>query len=182
MSFGSARSVKLSYKKLKHHAFTVTGGTVQKAQRMAKPSNIRWRITVLPDSDLAVQVLLPRDDAVRVAGRHLRQWEEVLQPAGADRRRSGGIGNGTRRGNPTVMAYRHGNTGRILNPNDGMTQKPTEDTDQSVLRAPGKPGAHNIRMTGLDQQPHFHPSPKGKAPSEVVSKMNKNQICTKNPD
>ena len=50
---------KLSYKKLKHHAFTVTGGTVQKAQRMAKPSNIRWRITVLPDSDLAVQVLLP---------------------------------------------------------------------------------------------------------------------------
>ena len=54
-----SEEVKLSYKKLKDHAFTVTGGTIQKAQRMAKPSNIRWRITVLPDSGSPIHVLLP---------------------------------------------------------------------------------------------------------------------------
>ena len=54
-----SEELKLSYKKLKDHAFTVTGGTIQKAQRIVKPSNIRWRITVLPDSDSPVHVLLP---------------------------------------------------------------------------------------------------------------------------
>ena len=54
-----SEELKLSYKKLKNHAFTVTGGTVQKAQRIEKPSNIRWRITVVPDSDSPVHVLLP---------------------------------------------------------------------------------------------------------------------------
>ena len=54
-----SEELKLSYKKLKNHAFTVTGGTVQKAQRIEKPSNIRWRITVVPDSDSPVHVILP---------------------------------------------------------------------------------------------------------------------------
>ena len=54
-----SEELRLSYKKLKNHAFTVTGGTIQKAQRIEKPSNIRWRITVLPDSDLPVHVFLP---------------------------------------------------------------------------------------------------------------------------
>ena len=40
----------LSYKTLKLHAFNVTGGSVEKAQRKNKPSNISWRITVAPDS------------------------------------------------------------------------------------------------------------------------------------
>ena len=30
------------------HSFTVSGGTVRKAQRLERPSNIRWRITVEP--------------------------------------------------------------------------------------------------------------------------------------
>ena len=40
----------LSYVTLKFHAFNVTGGSVEKAQRKNKPSNISWRITVAPDS------------------------------------------------------------------------------------------------------------------------------------
>ena len=44
---------------LKFHAFDVTGGEVLKAQRMDKPSNIRWLITVTPDSNGDVTVVLP---------------------------------------------------------------------------------------------------------------------------
>ena len=40
----------LSYKTLRDHAFNVTGGSVEKAQRTDKPSNIPWRITVKPTS------------------------------------------------------------------------------------------------------------------------------------
>ena len=49
----------LSYETLKFHAFSVTGGEVLKAQRMDKPSNIPWRITVRPDSNGDVTVVLP---------------------------------------------------------------------------------------------------------------------------
>ena len=49
----------LSYKTLKFHAFTVAGGTVKKAQRLDKPSNIPWRITVKPDSNEDVTIVLP---------------------------------------------------------------------------------------------------------------------------
>ena len=49
---------ELSYKTLKFHAFDVTGGEVLKAQRMDKSSNIRWLITVRPDSDADVTVVL----------------------------------------------------------------------------------------------------------------------------
>ena len=41
----------LSFRNLKFDAFTVTGGTVKKAQRVEKPSNILWRITVQPHAD-----------------------------------------------------------------------------------------------------------------------------------
>ena len=49
----------ISYQTLRDHAFTVTRGTVEKAQRLDKPSNILWRITVEPDSNAAVTVVLP---------------------------------------------------------------------------------------------------------------------------
>ena len=49
----------LSYKTLRDHAFTVAGGTVQKANRITQGSNIRWRITVRPDGDGQVTVTLP---------------------------------------------------------------------------------------------------------------------------
>ena len=49
----------LNYKTLRDHAFTVTGGTVKKAKRMEQGSNIHWRITVRPDSNSEVSIVLP---------------------------------------------------------------------------------------------------------------------------
>ena len=50
----------LSYVTLRDdHAFTVTGGTVTRARRLERPSNIRWEIHVQPDSVSDVTVVLP---------------------------------------------------------------------------------------------------------------------------
>ena len=49
----------ISYKTLRDHAFTVTGGTVKKAQRLEQGSNIGWRITVRPDGNGDVTIVLP---------------------------------------------------------------------------------------------------------------------------
>ena len=54
-----SEEVKVGYESLRDHVFTVTGGTVTKAQRLDKPSNIRWQITVQPDSNADVTVVLP---------------------------------------------------------------------------------------------------------------------------
>ena len=40
---------KGGYKKLRKHAFTITGGKVKKAKRQTQGSNIGWNITVKPD-------------------------------------------------------------------------------------------------------------------------------------
>ena len=53
---------ELSYKTLKFHAFTVSGGEVKKAQRMNRDSdtpNIRWLITVEPGGNGDVTITLP---------------------------------------------------------------------------------------------------------------------------
>ena len=49
----------ISYVTLRDHAFSVTGGTVNKAKRMTQGSNIGWTITVTPDSAADVTVVLP---------------------------------------------------------------------------------------------------------------------------
>ena len=49
----------LSYVTLRDHAFTVDGGTVKGAKRQVKGSNIGWTITVGPDSDGVVKIVLP---------------------------------------------------------------------------------------------------------------------------
>ena len=49
----------LSFRTLRDHAFAVDGGAVLKAKRQEKCSNIGWTITVLPDSNAAVTVVLP---------------------------------------------------------------------------------------------------------------------------
>ena len=53
---------ELSYKTLRDHAFTVSGGEVKKAQRMDRDSdtpNIRWLITVEPGGNGDVTITLP---------------------------------------------------------------------------------------------------------------------------
>ena len=49
---------ELSYTTLRDHAFTINGGAIVKAKRLNPPSNLRWHITVEPDSDADVSVVL----------------------------------------------------------------------------------------------------------------------------
>ena len=54
-----SEETSLSYRTLQLHAFTVTGGSILKAQRTNRPSNIPWRITVQPGSSGDVGIVLP---------------------------------------------------------------------------------------------------------------------------
>ena len=49
----------ISYATLRDHAFNVTGGSVESAQRTDKPSNIPWRIAVKPQGNGDVTITLP---------------------------------------------------------------------------------------------------------------------------
>ena len=60
--------VKLSYATLRDHAFNVTGGSVERAQRTDKPSNIAWLITVKPQGNGDVTVVLPVTTDCNAAG------------------------------------------------------------------------------------------------------------------
>ena len=59
LRFSEEPKSDFSYKTLRDHAFTVTGGEVTKARRLDDPSNIRWEITVTPDGSDSVTVVLP---------------------------------------------------------------------------------------------------------------------------
>ena len=48
-----------SYVTMRDHAFTVTGGSVTGARRLDPPGNMRWEITVTPDSNGDVTIVLP---------------------------------------------------------------------------------------------------------------------------
>ena len=52
----------LSFRTLKFHALQVTGGTVKKALRVDNSSDIHWRITVRPDADGNVTIVLSVTD------------------------------------------------------------------------------------------------------------------------
>ena len=49
----------ISYKTLRDHAFMVTGGEVNKARRLERGKNLRWEISVTPDGNGNVTVVLP---------------------------------------------------------------------------------------------------------------------------
>ena len=57
-----------SYKTLRDHAFTVTGGEVLRARRLEPGKNVRWEITVRPDSNGAVTIVLPATTDCEVDG------------------------------------------------------------------------------------------------------------------
>ena len=48
-----------SYKTMRDHAFTVAGGEVAKARRLEKGKNVRWEISVTPDGNGPVTIVLP---------------------------------------------------------------------------------------------------------------------------
>ena len=58
----------LSYKTLRDHAFTVTGGDVKGARRLEPPQNIRWEIKIRPTSSGAVTIVLPITGDCTAAG------------------------------------------------------------------------------------------------------------------
>ena len=57
-----------SYTTLQLRALTVTGGGVTKARRLEAPSNVRWEITVTPDSGSDVTIVLPITSGCQAQG------------------------------------------------------------------------------------------------------------------
>ena len=49
----------ISYKTLRDNAFTATGGEVVKVRRLEKGKNVRWEISVTPDGNGPVTIVLP---------------------------------------------------------------------------------------------------------------------------
>ena len=59
IAFSEELKTGFSYKTLRDHAFTVEGGTMVGARRLVRGSNIRWEISVSPDSTGDVTITLP---------------------------------------------------------------------------------------------------------------------------
>ncbi|WP_419945800.1 choice-of-anchor R domain-containing protein [Candidatus Poriferisodalis sp.] len=59
LTFSDAPHDGFSYKTLRDHALTVTGGEVTRAKRDNAPNNTHWRISVRPHSDATVTIILP---------------------------------------------------------------------------------------------------------------------------
>ena len=53
-----SQEIPLSYKTLQDNAFTVAGGEVIKARRLEPGKNVGWEITVRPDDDGTVTIVL----------------------------------------------------------------------------------------------------------------------------
>ena len=71
LRFSEELGTGFSYKTLRDHAFTVTGGTVAGARRLDGDSdtpNIRWEISVSPDSNADVTVELPATEDCEAQG------------------------------------------------------------------------------------------------------------------
>ena len=60
--------IDIGYVSLRDNSFDVTGGSVTRAKRLARPSNRDWEITVAPDSDANVVLVLAADRACGAAG------------------------------------------------------------------------------------------------------------------
>ena len=73
----------LSYKTLRDHAFTVTGGEVVKARRLNPPSSMGWEITVEPDGNAEVTVSLPATTDCASEGAICAEDGRVLSSAAA---------------------------------------------------------------------------------------------------
>ena len=98
----------ISYRTLRDAALEVTGGTVTRARRLAKPSNMHWQLRIRPTTDGDVTVVLPADRACDESGaictddgRELSNRLEltVAGPASANRAPTGlpaNIRHGTR--------------------------------------------------------------------------------------
>ena len=93
-----------SYKTLRDHAFTVTGGEVAGARRLDGDSdtrNIKWEISVTPDSERGRHRRAARHRGLRRAGGHLHRGRQgAVQPA--EIHRQGASADGKFRERPNI--------------------------------------------------------------------------------
>ena len=68
LRFSDELKQSFSFKTLRDHAFTVTGGKVVRAKRLEKGGNARWEIHVRPDSNNDVTIVLPATTDCDAAG------------------------------------------------------------------------------------------------------------------
>ena len=59
LRFSETPKDRFSFRTLRDHAFTVTGGEVTRARRLERGKNVRWTIHVRPTSSAAVNIVLP---------------------------------------------------------------------------------------------------------------------------
>ena len=59
LEFSETPKTSFSYRTLRDHAFTVTGGEVTRARRLERGKNVRWEITVQPSGNGTVTIVLP---------------------------------------------------------------------------------------------------------------------------
>ena len=78
LRFSETPADGFSYKTLRDHAFTVTGGEVVKARRLEQGKNVRWEISVTPDGDGAVAIALPETTDCNAAGAVCTQGGRML--------------------------------------------------------------------------------------------------------
>ena len=111
-----------SYKTLKDHAFTVTGGEVDGVRRLEKGKNIRWQIRVEPGSNADVTVVLPAttdceaDGAVCADDGRMLSGELEITVSGPDSRQQ--AANTPATGEPAISG-----TARVGENADGGTSQ-----------------------------------------------------------
>lgn len=59
LRFSETPKADFSYRTLRDHAFTLTGGEVFNARRLERGKNVRWEISVRPSDNAGVTVVLP---------------------------------------------------------------------------------------------------------------------------
>ena len=91
------RATGSTYTTLCDHAFTVTGGSVTGARRLNPPSIVGWGITVEPDSNGDVTIVLPATRDCDAQGAICADGDKKLSsPPGLHRQRAGRIGRAPR--------------------------------------------------------------------------------------
>ena len=127
LQFSEEPQKDFSYKTMRDHAFTVTGGSVTGARRLNPPSNIGWQINVVPDLTGDVTIVLPvtTDCTAQGAvctedGRMLSSGLEIVFPGPTPRQNSQATGSPTISGTALVGETLTASTSGIADA-DGLT-------------------------------------------------------------
>ena len=158
---------ELSYTTLRDHAFTINGGASVKAKRLDPPSNLRWRITVEPDSDADVSVVLPAtascddDGAICTAESKMLSNRSALTVEGPASE-SSATTNSTATGAPTIAGTTQaGQTLRAstsgIADDDGLSDITFAKESQTSCRGHSRtssrpPGSHHQSAETADNQ------------------------------